>query len=63
MRKDEIEDRIVRIEKTLRDLQAGQRDISETIVTELRSFQSLLIEEKIEAMRQITRPRIPAAPP
>ena len=52
MRKDEIEDRIVRIEKTLRDLQAGQRDISETIVTELRSFQSLLIEEKIEAMRQ-----------
>jgi hypothetical protein len=52
MRKDEIEDRIVRIEKTLRDLQAGQRDISETIVTELRSFQALLIEEKIEAMRQ-----------
>ncbi|NMB79867.1 MAG: winged helix-turn-helix transcriptional regulator [Methanomicrobiales archaeon] len=52
MRKDEIETRIVRIEKTLRDLQAGQRDISETIVTELRSFQSLLIEEKIEAMRQ-----------
>jgi DNA-binding transcriptional ArsR family regulator len=52
MRKDEIEDRIVRIEKTLRDLQAGQRDISETIVSELRSFQSLLVEEKIEAMRQ-----------
>jgi DNA-binding transcriptional ArsR family regulator len=52
MRKDEIENRIVRIEKTLRDLQAGQRDISETIVTELRSFHSLLIEEKIEAMRQ-----------
>ncbi len=52
MRKDEIEDRIVRIEKTLRDLQAGQRDISQTIVNELRSFQSLLIEEKIEAMRQ-----------
>lgn len=52
MRKDEIENRIIQIEKTLRDMQAGQRDISETIVTELRSFQSLLIEEKIEAMRQ-----------
>ncbi len=52
MRKDEIESRIVQIEKTLRDLHTGQRDISKTIVTELRSFQSLLIEEKIEAMRQ-----------
>jgi len=52
MRKDEIENRIIRIEKTLRDLQAGQRDISETIVTELRSFQSLLIEEKNEVMHQ-----------
>jgi hypothetical protein len=52
LRKDEIEERITRIEKTLRDLQAGQRDISETIVSELRSFQSLLLEEKIEAMRQ-----------
>ena len=52
MRKDEIEDRIVRIEKTLRDMQAGLRDINETIVTELRSFRSFLIEEKIEAMKQ-----------
>ncbi|MFA6332727.1 MAG: winged helix-turn-helix domain-containing protein [Methanoregula sp.] len=52
MRKDEIEERIVRIEKTLRELQAGQKETGETIMAELRSFQSLVIEERIEAMRQ-----------
>jgi len=52
MRKDEIEERIVRIEKTLRELQAGQKETGDTIRAELRSFQSLVIEERIEAMRQ-----------
>ena len=52
MRKDEIEDRIVQIEKTLRELQAGQRQSSDAVIAELRAFQGLIIEERIEAMRQ-----------
>lgn len=52
MRKDEIEERIVRIEKTLRELQAGQKETGDEIIAELRSFQTLVIEERIEAMRQ-----------
>ncbi|MFA5331981.1 MAG: hypothetical protein WC342_06345 [Methanoregula sp.] len=52
MRKDEIEDRIVRIEKTLRELQSGQKENGDAILAELRSFQSLMVEERIEAMRQ-----------
>lgn len=52
MRKDEIEERIVHIEQSLRDLEAVQREQGEMILSELRSFQSLFIEEKIEAMRK-----------
>lgn len=52
MRKDEIEERIVQIEKTLRELQAGQRQTSDAVIAELRAFQGLIIEERIEVMRQ-----------
>jgi len=52
MRKDEIEERIVQIEKTLRELQAGQRQTSDAVIAELRAFQGLIIEERIEALRQ-----------
>ena len=60
MRKDEIEEQIIRIEKSLRELQAGQRETSDTIREEIRSFQSLVIEEKIEAMRQQAGYTVPA---
>ena len=52
MRKDEIEERIIQIEQNLRDLGTIQREQGELILSELRSFQSLFIEEKIEAMRK-----------
>ncbi|MDO9326641.1 MAG: winged helix-turn-helix domain-containing protein [Methanoregula sp.] len=52
MRKDEIEERIVQIEKTLRKLQSGQRQSSDAVIAELRAFQGLIIEERIESMRQ-----------
>ncbi|ACL16803.1 hypothetical protein Mpal_1482 [Methanosphaerula palustris E1-9c] len=52
MRKDEIEERITRIEKSIKEIQAGQRETSDTIRNEIRSFQSLVIEEKVETMRQ-----------
>jgi len=52
MRKDEIEDRIIGIEKTLRDLGTIQSEQGEMILSELRSFQRLFIEERIETMRR-----------
>jgi len=52
MRKDEIEERIIQIEQKLRDLGTIQREQGELILSELRSFQSLFIEEKIEIMRK-----------
>ena len=52
MRKDEIEGRIVHIEQSLRDLEAAQREQGEMIISELRSFQSIFIDEKIEVMRK-----------
>ncbi|MDX8549240.1 hypothetical protein KHC33_16640 [Methanospirillum sp. J.3.6.1-F.2.7.3] len=56
MRKDEIEERIIQIEKQIRDLGSIQREQGELIISELRSFQNLFIEEKIEVMRkQITQ--------
>lgn len=52
MRKDEIEEQIVRIEQGLRDMEAVQREQGAMILSELRSFQGQFIEEKIEAMRR-----------
>jgi hypothetical protein len=52
MRKDEIEERIIKIEKTLMELKVGQQESLDQIRDEIRSFQSLVLEEKIEAMRQ-----------
>jgi hypothetical protein len=52
MRKDEIEERIIRIEDTLKNLEAGQREQGGLILSELRSFQRLFIEEQIETMRK-----------
>ena len=52
MRRGDIEERMIRIEKSLRDLQAGQRETSDTILAALRSVQATLIEEKMESMRQ-----------
>lgn len=52
MRKDEIEERIIQIEQQLRDFGVIQREQGEQILFELRSFQNLFIEEKIEVMRK-----------
>ncbi|WP_409199244.1 hypothetical protein [Methanospirillum lacunae] len=52
MRKDEIEERIIGIEKNLRDLGTTQREQGEMILSELRSFQRLFVEEQIETMRR-----------
>lgn len=52
MRRDEIEERIIGIEKTLRDLGTTQREQGDMLLSELRSFQRLFIEERIEGMRR-----------
>jgi predicted transcriptional regulator len=52
MRKDDIEERIISIERSMRNLEINQREQGEMILSELRSFQRLFVEEKIEAMRR-----------
>lgn len=52
MRKDEIGDHIMKMERDLRYLGNCQREQGELILSELRSFQRLFIEERIETMRR-----------
>jgi hypothetical protein len=52
MRKDEIETRIIKIEQSLRDLEAMHRDQGTLLLSEIRSFQGLFMDEKIESMRR-----------
>jgi predicted transcriptional regulator len=52
MRKDEIEDRIVRLEQDLRTLKADHRDGVNTILSEMQKFQNSVIEERIADLRE-----------
>ncbi len=55
MRKDEIEERIIRLEDDIRTLKSDHRDGVETILAELRTFQSSIIEERIASVaRQLS---------
>lgn len=54
MRKNQIEDRIIRMEEEIRTLKSDHRDGVETILTEMKKFQSSVIEERIaSAARQL----------
>ena len=52
MRKDEIEVRICRLEHDFREMRSENRQNTETILSELRSFQSCIIEEKIDILKE-----------
>lgn len=52
MKRDELEERILRIEQRLRDMEQVQREQGDTILAELNSFQQFFLEERIEAMQQ-----------
>ncbi len=52
MKRNELEERIIRIEQRLRDMEQVQREQGETIIAELNSFQQFFLEERIEAMQQ-----------
>lgn len=52
MRKDEIEERVIAIEQRLRDIEVVQREQGDLILSQLRSFQQMVMEERIETMRR-----------
>jgi len=52
MRKDEIEDRIVRLEQELRTLKADHREGVEAIISEMQKFQNSVVEERIVDLRE-----------
>jgi DNA-binding HxlR family transcriptional regulator len=52
MRKDEIEARICRLEQDFREIRSENRQNTDTILSELRSFQGCIIEEKINIMKE-----------
>lgn len=51
MRKDEIEDRIVRLEGEVRALKADHRDGVDTILAEMQKFQGKAMEDRIVEVR------------
>ena len=52
MRKDKIEERISKVEKDVRTLKINHKEGVDDILAEMRTFQNLIIEEKIDTIRQ-----------
>jgi len=52
MRKDEIEERIVRLEQELRTLKSDHRDGVNAIILEMQKFQNSVIEERVNDLRE-----------
>jgi len=56
MRKDRIEERLTQLEQDIRTLKTDHREGIDDILTEMRTFQNIIIEEKIdEIRRQLTK--------
>ena len=51
MRKDEIEDRIIRLEQELGTLKSAHREGVEAIISEIRQFQDAVITERVNSIR------------
>jgi len=51
MRKDEMDERIIRLEQELRTLKAVHREGVDAILSELKTFQDSVIAEKVESVR------------
>lgn len=52
MRKDKIEERILELEKEIRILKTDHKEGVESILTEMRTFQNFIIEERIASILQ-----------
>lgn len=52
MRKDKIEERISKLEQDIRTLKTDHKEGIDTILTEMRTFQNFIIEERIATIRQ-----------
>lgn len=51
MRKDEIEDRIIRLEQDVSTLKSAHREGVDAIISEIRMFQDSVIAEKVNSVR------------
>lgn len=51
MRKDEIEDRIIRLEQELGTLKAAHREGVDAIISEIRQYQDSIISERVNSIR------------
>ena len=52
MRKDKIEERLAQLEQDVRTLKSDHRQGVDELLTEMRTFQNIIIEERIDAIRQ-----------
>ncbi|MGB9978750.1 hypothetical protein [Methanobacterium sp.] len=52
MRKDKIEERILELEKEIQILKTDHKEGVESILTEMRTFQNFIIEERISSILQ-----------
>ncbi len=52
MRKDKIEERLAQLEQDVRTLKSDHRQGVDELLAEMRTFQNIIIEERIDAIRQ-----------